>query len=84
MAIKRRVVRTQRAEYAGGSRAKGWYAYKLQGIEDSGVRKQYFEIEGENQPTTAEAIQAAWKAAREWVAEKGEVVKTEGEYSVIY
>jgi len=76
----RKVNRNQRAEYAGGSRAKGWYIFSLQGVERTGIGIQYFTIEGEKKPTQEEARQSAWQAAREWVAEKGEVVKTDSEY----
>lgn len=76
----RTVNRNQRAVYAGGSKAKGWYQYSLDGYETKGASRQSFVIEGEQKPTQDEAIKSAWQAAREWVAETGECVKTEQEY----
>lgn len=84
MATIRRVNRNQQAAYASGSKAKGYYTYSLQGIEESGASRQYFTIEGEKAATSKDAIQNAWKASREWVAEKGEVAKTENDYRVEY
>lgn len=83
MATTRRVNRNQKAEYAGGSRAKGWYVYSIQGIEENGPRKQYFSIDGERKAESKDAIQSAWQAAREWVAEFGEVTKNDNEYKAI-
>lgn len=76
----RKVNRNQKAEYVGGSRAKGWYVYSVQGVETYGATTQYFSCEGERCPLAKDAIQAAWKASREWVAEIGEVTKTDAEY----
>lgn len=81
MAKTRTVNRNQKAEYVGGSRAKGWYVYSLQGVERQGASTQYFQIDGAPKPDAKAAIQAAWTAAREWVAELGEVVKTDAVYS---
>ena len=81
MAITRKVNRNQKAEYVDGSRAKGGYVYSIQGIEYRGARKQYFSCEGEKCAESKDAIQSAWKAAREWAAEIGEVVKTDSEYT---
>ena len=77
----RKVNRNQRAQYAGGSKAKGWYVFSLQGVERNGVSIQYFSIESERKSSQDEAKQSAWQAAREWVAEKGEVVKTDSAYT---
>ena len=81
--IERTVYRTQKAEYAGGSRAKGFYDFTLQGIERTNkISTQNMEIVGRG-ATSQEATQNAWKAAREWVAENGEVVKTDSEYKSV-
>lgn len=83
MAITRKVNRNQKAEYVGGSRAKGWYVYSIQGLEyrNGGTTKQYFSFDGDKCAESKDAIQSAWKSAREWVAELGEVVKNENEYT---
>lgn len=77
----RTVNRNQKAQYASGSRAKGFYTYTIQGLPRIGASRQYFDIEGDPKPESKDAIQAAWTAARTWVAEIGEVAKTDSEYS---
>jgi len=76
----RTVNRNQKAEYAEGSRAKGYYVFCLQGVERKGASTQYIDLYGEPKPTQDEAKQSAWIAAREWVAELGEVTKAANEY----
>jgi hypothetical protein len=77
MTKTRKVNRGQSPEYAGGSKAKGWYVSSVQGVEEKGASRQYFTLEGERKPTRKEADQSAWQAAREWVAEIGEMTRTD-------
>lgn len=79
----RTVSRQQTAEYAEGSNAKGYFRYSVQGLERCGARLSYFDLLGEQKPSRKEAIESAWQAAREWVAEIGPVSKTDREYSSV-
>lgn len=56
-------------KYAGGSAAKGWYQFTVQGVEREGARTSYFDIEGERQPSRALAEKSARDAARAWASE---------------
>lgn len=76
----RTVSRNQKAEYVDGSRAKGFYVFSIQGLERTNrISAQNFDLMGRG-ATSEEAKQNAWAAARAWVAELGEVTKTETEY----
>lgn len=80
MATERKVNRNQRAEYVAGSQAKGFYVFSIQGVERTNrIRIEYFSFEGRG-VDSVEAKRLAWQAAREWVAELGEVVKSDSEY----
>ena len=80
MTTTRKLNRNQRAAYAGGSSKLGWYQFSVQGTEESGASRTYYTITGERAAAADEARQTAWRAGREWVAEGGEVVKTDAEY----
>lgn len=79
-----RLNRNQKAEYVGGSAAKGWYIYELQGVENSqgGISTKYYAIRSEQMPTSKEAIQSAWREAKKWLAEIGPVQSNEDWYYV--
>jgi hypothetical protein len=80
MATERTVNRNQKAEYVAGSLKKGFYTFSVQGVERKNIiHTAYFSFEGTG-TTQDEAKKNAWQAAREWVAELGEVVKTDKEY----
>jgi hypothetical protein len=72
----RTVNSTQKPEYLGGSQAKGWYEYSVQGTERQGARLSYFEFIGRG-PTRATAIQAAWDEARRWEHEVADQIIAE-------
>ena len=61
----RNVNTKQKPEYVGGSAAKGWYEYSVQGTERQGPRLNYFEFIGRG-ATRQAAIQAAWDEAHRW------------------
>lgn len=84
MATERAVSRNQKAEYVDGSRAKGYYVFSIQGLERTNrITTQNFDLPGARCVTQDEAKQSAWAAARAWVAEIGEVTKTDSEYKSI-
>lgn len=82
MAIPNNVIklsRSQKAEYVGGSRTKGWFIYSLQIIKTKGASREYFSMESDRKVTSAEATQDAWKKAKAWLQDQGEM-KTDGSY----
>jgi hypothetical protein len=80
MTTERTVNRNQKAEYISGSHAKGSYTFEIQGVERvNKIHVQRFGFEG-TAATSEEAKRLAWASARAWVAEAGEVVKSDSEY----
>jgi hypothetical protein len=75
--MARNVNRRQKAQYAGGSRAKGWYEYTVQGVQVTNLggasRTERFEFVGRG-ATRDEAITNAWKEAKHWETEIGEQI----------
>ncbi len=90
MKTTRTVNRSQAPEYAAGSKDKGYFTYTVQGLERRGTHSvEYYSHEGRAEFTTGDptaardgrkaAEKAAWAAARAWVRELGELVRTETE-----
>lgn len=61
----RNVNRKQKPLYVGGSSAKGWYEYSVQGTERCGPRLSYYDFIGRG-ATRQAAIQRAWDEAKSW------------------
>ena len=75
--------RNQKAEYSRGSVAHNKpFVYGLQVVKQSGPRTEYFVIEGEERADSKSAIQSAWTATKEYLAQFGEVQKSDDYYFV--
>lgn len=76
--------RNQKATYVRGSvKHNRPFVYSIQVVETEGASRQYFECEGEEGADSKTAIQSAWKAAKAFVGEIGEVQVTDSEYRAV-
>lgn len=78
-----KIGRNQNAGYVRGSmRHNKPFVYQLSGVKTVSVHTSHFTVQGDESPDTKSAIASAWKNAKQYLAQFGEVIKVDDYYYV--